>query len=128
MSYDLFRHLGQEFASRVESFQRHDVVQTLQQCQTQGHQVYVISASIEEWVRPWCEQHGVTDVLATRVEVNDGLLTGRFSTPNCYGQEKVNRLLAVEPEIQSYLLHAYGDSRGDRELMSLADKGVWINK
>lgn len=128
MSYDLFRNLGQEFASRVESFQRHDVVQTLQQCQTQGHQVYVISASIEEWVRPWCEQHGVTDVLATRVEVNDGLLTGRFSTPNCYGQEKVNRLLAVEPDRQSYLLHAYGDSRGDRELMSLADKGVWINK
>ena len=88
-----------------------------------GATVYVVSASIEEWVRPWCYRQGVKDVLCTKAEIgSDGRLTGQLKGPNCYGQEKVNRLLEVEPRRQSYTLHAYGDSRGDRELMAIAEK------
>ncbi len=56
-----------------------------------------------------------------------GRLTGRFSSRNCYGQEKVNRLLRVEPHRETYRLIAYGDSRGDREMLAFADEGIRIN-
>ena len=85
----------------------------------------MVSASVEEWVAPWCLNLGVDKVLTTKVEVKEGRLTGRLLSKNCYGQEKVNRLLEVEPERNSYILHAYGDSRGDKEMLAFADFPVW---
>ena len=61
-------------------------------------------------------------VLGTQVEVSDGRLTGRFLSRNCYGQEKVNRILACYPDRESYHLIAYGDSRGDEQLLAFADE------
>ena len=54
--------------------------------------------------------------------VKDGVLTGRFLTRNCYGEEKVNRLNALYPNRQDYHLIAFGDSRGDKELLAFADE------
>jgi phosphoserine phosphatase len=54
-------------------------------------------------------------VLATQIEVDSkGKITGKFKTKNCYGQEKINRLLEKFPDRENYLLIAYGDSRGQR--------------
>ena len=60
-------------------------------------------------------------------EDGNGNLTGRFLSKNCYGPEKVNRLLRVKPERDAYVLYAYGDSRGDKEMIEFADKGQYIN-
>ena len=69
----------------------------------------------------------MSQVLATKMEVDkDGVLTGSFSTANCYGSEKVRRLMEVEPDRENYYLCAYGDSRGDKELLEFADKGLLI--
>lgn len=123
MSYAEFRELGRAFAERVELLQRPETVQALLQLRDEGAKVYIVSASIDEWVRPWCERLGVTDVLATRVAVGpDGTLMGTFSTPNCYGREKVRRLLAVEPDRPAYHLTAFGDSAGDEALFREADE------
>lgn len=61
-------------------------------------------------------------VIGTQVEVRNGRLTGRFLTKNCYGQEKVNRILDYLPDRKTYRLIAYGDSRGDQELLAFADE------
>lgn len=126
MSYEAFCRYGIAFASRVESMLRKDVVERMQRFLSDGHRVFVITASIEEWVRPWCELHGVTSVLSTRAEVVDGVMTGRFSTPNCYGEEKLRRFLEVAPDRSSYVLTAYGDSRGDEALFRFADVATRI--
>lgn len=129
MSYTAFCQLGQSFAGYIDRFMRPEVVAQLQRHVVQGHTVMVVSASIREWVLPWCERQGVEKVLATEVEVSpSGVLTGRFTTKNCYGPEKVARLLLVEPERQAYRLTAYGDSQGDREMMELADEKHWIRR
>ena len=63
-------------------------------------------------------------MLGTQVEVDaHGHLTGRFASPNCYGPEKVRRLQTIEPHRATYTLVAYGDSRGDAELLEWADEG-----
>ena len=61
-------------------------------------------------------------IVGTRIEVENGMVTGRFLTPNCYGEEKVRRLLEVLPDRRLYHLTAYGDSRGDRALLAYADE------
>lgn len=124
MTYIQFVHWCHGFADVAEEMLNRQMIKTLQQHQTKGHTVCVVTASIDEWVRPICKRLCVNTVLATRIEVSpDGILTGRFVTPNCYGAQKVERLLDMFPKRQSYKLYAYGDSRGDNELLAIADKG-----
>lgn len=46
---------------------------------------------------------------------------------NCYGAEKVHRLLEIFPQRDSYTLVAYGNSDGDIPLLEFADSGVLIH-
>lgn len=93
--------------------------QAIQAYRAAGVPVAVISASAENWVKPWCDQHGLICV-ATRLEVKDGMLTGNFAGKNCYGDEKVCRI-REQFNLSAYdEIIAYGDSRGDREMLALA--------
>jgi phosphatidylglycerophosphatase C len=93
--------------------------------QSQGHRVVLASASLELLLEPWARAAGIRDVLATRLEVRDGRLTGRLDGPNCWGEEKVVRLRALLGDLDAFELHAYGDSRGDRELLAVAQHAVY---
>lgn len=117
-----FTQWGRDFANLAETMLNSQTVKMLRQHQAEGHTVCIVTASIDEWVRPICERLGVNTILATRIEVSaNGILTGRFLTPNCYGRQKVERLLEVFPMRQSYKLYAYGDGDGDNELFAIAD-------
>lgn len=88
-----------------------------------GDATVVVSAGIENCVRPFAEKLGIPNLLCTKIEVdNNNRLTGFFSTPNCYGPEKVKRLSDFFGEKDGYYLVAYGDSGGDKELLELADE------
>jgi HAD superfamily phosphoserine phosphatase-like hydrolase len=87
--------------------------------QAQGDKVVIVTASMEAWLKKWCEHHGV-DLVATQLEVQAGKITGRFATKNCYGMEKVNRIKERYNLPEFGLVYAYGDSRGDKEMLELA--------
>jgi phosphatidylglycerophosphatase C len=82
--------------------------------------VVVVSASPENWVKPWCESMGLL-CLATRLEAKDNKITGNYSGNNCYGNEKVRRIKEKFNLSEFKAIIAYGDSRGDREMLELAD-------
>lgn len=125
--YSWFKQKGKEFVDEAIKIQRTKIVTELGKFKAKGAKIYVISASIDDWVRPFCYRLGVDCVLGTRIEFDEnGLITGKFSTKNCYGQEKVKRLLELEPNREEYFLYAYGDSQGDKEMLSFADKGILI--
>lgn len=127
ITYKQFIQWGRDFADVAVTMLNSRTITALQHHQAEGHAVCVVTASIDEWVRPVCERLGVDAVLATLIEVSpEGIVTGRFLSPNCYGAQKVARLLEAYPERPSYKLHAYGDSRGDNELLALADKAFRI--
>ena len=122
--YNDFKAKGQLFANEIEKMENRKMLEKLNDHLNHSDVVYVISASIFEWVQPWCEKIGISRVLATQIEVDaNGIISGRFATKNCYGKEKVRRLLEVEPERRSYILYAYGDSRGDKEMIAFSDYG-----
>lgn len=127
LAYEKFVQLGCDFADIIAKYSNHKTTNILQKHIQKGDDIYVVTASVEEWVRPYCERINVKTILGTKVEIVNGRLTGRFSTPNCYGQEKVSRLLEIEPARGNYYLFAYGDSRGDKELITYADQGIWVN-
>ena len=124
MSIETFDALCQSFALSHRHLLRPDTVRLLQQALSEGAEVLVVSASIDNWVQPFFP---AVTVLGTQIEVIDGRLSGRFLTPNCYGQEKVRRILALHPDRSAYRLIAYGDSRGDRELLAFADEAHLVS-
>ena len=123
MSIDAFDTLCQDFASTHRHLLRPEVVSQLEQALSEGAEVLIVSASIDNWVQPFFPK---VKVLGTQIEVIDGRLTGRFLTPNCYGQEKVRRILTLHPDRSAYHLTAFGDSRGDREMLAFADEAHMI--
>ena len=123
MSEAGFEHLCTTFAATHRHLLRPKAMETLQQALNSGHQVVIVSASIDRWVAPFFVHLPVQPlVLCTQIEVKDGLLTGHFAGHNCYGAEKVRRIGEALPPRDSYTLVAFGDSRGDRELLSFADE------
>ena len=124
MSIETFDALCQSFALSHRHLLRPETVRLLQQALSEGSEVLVVSASIDNWVQPFFP---AVTVLGTQIEVIDGRLSGRFLTPNCYGQEKVRRILALHPDRSAYHLTAYGDSRGDRELLAFADEAHLVS-
>jgi phosphoserine phosphatase len=64
---------------------------------------------------------GVDEVIGSRLGIVGGVYTGELALPNCYGVEKSRRLTALLGEREAYTLYAYGDSKGDKELLAMAD-------
>ena len=89
-----------------------------------GHEVVVVSASIESWIKPWCEINDL-QLIATKIESKDGLITGKFLSKNCYGKEKCNRI-KKKYNLKNYdYVYAYGDSRGDKQMLELANESYY---
>lgn len=123
MRIEEFDGLCQRFAKGNQHLLRPKGAEAIQQALDEGAEVLIVSASIDNWVKAFFNTEGrFFCVVGTQIEMKDGLLTGCFLTKNCYGQEKVNRILALYPNRSEYHLTAYGDSRGDKELLTFADE------
>lgn len=116
-----------EFQSICDSFSlnqipkliRTEALEKLRYHQSIGDAVYIITASPENWICAYA-QHISVKVIATKLEVSNGKITGKLSGKNCYGVEKVNRIRA-EINLEEFdLISAYGDSAGDKEMLELA--------
>lgn len=121
MGYQEFKRYGKDFAKEIDKMVRPLALDRINKYKNQGVATYVVSASVCDWVAPWCSENNIDVVLGTRLEVNkEGKLTGRLSTRNCYGVEKVNQLKEVLGDLSSYEIHGYGDSSGDKELLEIS--------
>lgn len=115
------------FAADSRHILRPEAMRLIVQYINDGDEVCIVSASIDNWVEPFF--HDFNDggqrapvIIGTQVEVQDGVLTGRFLTDNCYGAEKVHRVEALFPQRNDYYITAFGDSRGDKEMLDYADE------
>ena len=89
--------------------------------QSRGERVILCSASPRFILQPLADRLGV-ELLATEVCQEGPRLLPRLQGANCKGPEKVRRLQAHLGELSAWSLEAYGDSRGDRELLQSAER------
>ena len=85
----------------------------------QGHRVVVVSASPEYYLEPWCQANGL-DLIATKLQSENGKITGLIDGKNCHGEEKVRRLKEKYNLGDFEYICAYGDSKGDKALQQIA--------
>lgn len=86
-----------------------------------GDRLVLISASIDAYLEPWAKNAGFDDLLASKLEIKNGLVTGKIAGKNCRAEEKVLRLQQLLGKLEDFEIYAYGDSRGDLELLKIAD-------
>lgn len=84
-----------------------------------GYAIVVVSASPENWVALWAASHQL-EVIASRLETSHGCITGKLTGKNCYGEEKVRRIKEKYAIADYEDIFAYGDSRGDHQMLKLA--------
>ncbi|MEM1170759.1 MAG: HAD family hydrolase [Cyanobacteria bacterium P01_H01_bin.35] len=114
--------IGEQFAvQQIPKLLRPEGIQRLQWHQNQGHLTILVSASLEIYLFPWTKKMSFNQVIGTRLETDSGVVTGRILGKNCYGSEKVERLKAILGNLNQYCIYAYGDSRGDRQLLDIAN-------
>jgi len=126
MPADAFQRRADDFArGELPQMIRAEALARVRFHQSRGDRVVLVSASPTDWIVPWAAAEGITEVIGNRAEVSDGTITGRLAGANCYGSEKVRRLLELNPQRESYTLFAYGDGRGDRELLAAANHAYY---
>jgi phosphatidylglycerophosphatase C len=89
-----------------------------------GFDIVVVSASAENWIRKWTRGLSLT-LISTRLEVKNGLVTGNIEGSNCYGEQKVNRIREKWDLKEFQQIYVYGDSAGDKPMLSLATKSFY---
>lgn len=113
------------FSKKIDKIVRDKALERIKYHRKEGHFIVVISASIENWIHPWANENNIDELIATKIEVIGNKLTGKFASKNCHGQEKVRRLKEKISNIHSKYLYAYGDSEGDKQLLSIANKAYY---
>ena len=131
MDIDAFNEVCNRFAYDQKDLLRAKGIAKMRTALQEGSKVIVVSASIENWVRPFFEHEfagmdvldsGQLQVACTKIDVRQFHVTGKFLTKNCYGREKVKRIDRAFPHRKTYTLVAYGDSAGDKAMLEYADE------
>jgi len=116
------RGLGVKYATTVlPGTVRQSAIERIEWHKSRGDDVVVVSASLDVYVGPWCEAHGIAWICTT-LEERGGRLTGNYVDGDCTGAEKVRRIRQRYELAQYALVYAYGDSREDRDMLELAHK------
>ena len=82
--------------------------------------LYICSASIAPYLRAWGRTQDIHNILATELDSDGSRYTGEIKGWNIWGEGKVRRILAEFAPNPVRIMEAYGDSRGDRELLHAA--------
>lgn len=113
-------------AKRIPSLIKPEALRRIQWHKKQGHRLVLVSASLDVYLLPWANMGLFSDVVSSSLQVDGaGKVSGKLKGLNCWGLEKKNRLDALLGPREKYFLIAYGDSRGDRELLAYADQAYF---
>ena len=121
--YAEFTKMGDTFCkNKLPGMIKAKAIERIQWHQQKNHEVIIVSASVYEWIRPWATSFGITKIITSKLEIVDGRLTGKLAGKNCNHEEKVVRIVKEIPDIEEYEVYAYGNSKSDRFMLSMADK------
>lgn len=105
-----------------------EALELIREHRAQGHQVFIISASARQIVEPIAQALGVYNVVATELEVHDGLFTGETEF-FCRGENKAVQMRRIAEKRQFNLAEcfAYSDSITDEPMLAAVGHPVVVN-
>lgn len=120
MPVDDFQKVCDRFAEKkIPGLIRSGARKEIENLKKKGIIIVIVSASPRNWLQKWVEAQQA-ELIATELAIKDNRLTGKISGLNCYGVEKVRRI-KEEYDLSEYdEIYAYGDSAGDKPMLSLA--------
>jgi phosphatidylglycerophosphatase C len=99
---------------------RSQAMEEINELKSKGFTIVLVSASPGNWISKWAGTNGL-ELIATCLKTADGKLTGEIEGKNCYGEEKVRRIMERYDLKEFEEVYAYGDTKGDRPMLLLAN-------
>lgn len=98
-------------------------------CRDRGHDVVLVSGSLDFLMNRLAKHLGASDVIANRLEIHQGYATGKLLRPVVAGPEKA-RLVREHARAKGYDLDecfAYSDSYSDVPMLSVVGQPAAVN-
>jgi HAD superfamily hydrolase (TIGR01490 family) len=98
-------------------------------CREAGQRVVLITGSLNYTIEPLAEYLGADDIITNRLEMKDGIATGRLRRPVVAGPEKAG-LMVKDAQLNGHDLEqcaAYSDSYSDVPMLSVVGHPACIN-
>jgi len=120
MPYAQVAEAGERYGKELARTLRPEMRARLEWHRAQGHEVVIVSASLDVYLEPVAHELAVDALLCTKLEVDEhGRCTGRMLGGNCRGEAKAVRLREHVGDGE-LTLYAYGDSSGDDAMLEMA--------
>lgn len=108
---------------------RKQIIVSMQKHRNEDAALILLSSATEPICEPVSHYLELDDIICSRLEVRDGLFTGKTIGPLVFGEEKRKRLLRYcrENGYDPGTAYYYGDSWSDRFVMEAAGHPVAVN-
>jgi len=120
-----FLNDGIAYADSLHSEFRKGTLDHIADHKAQGHILVMVTASLASYTRPIGLLLGFDHVIGVELEAEAEFLTGEIKGNNVRGSEKA-RLLKEWLGEEEAEVWGYGNSRGDREMLAMADHRIWV--
>lgn len=117
-------HCNEFAATKLPALLRPKALAEIKKLQSVGSTVVVVSASAENWIRPWASKQGI-QLMGTRLATRDGKITGKLDGNNCHGDEKVCRIKEHFDLADYKEIYCYGDTSGDKPMLAIGTKSFY---
>ena len=109
----------EDFTLVLETICMQSALEKIKWHKNNNHEVVIVSASLELYLKKLAKKLGM-ELIATKLKIKNGLITGELGSPNCYGEEKVKRIKEKYDLSLYSSIYVYGDSKGDKEMLEIA--------
>lgn len=129
MAVDDFGRLCVHFSRELPAYFIPEALNRLKMHQRRGDCVVVISGALHEYLCPLADSLDIQHVVATKVEYENGVLTGRIVRPQLLGETKVVHAAAIAQQMTGRYnnIISYSDSLTDLPLLEFSDIGYLVN-
>jgi len=119
--YQIEKKAKQFFEENYPRLFRENALDFINNIDREHTECYIVSASLDIWVKPFAEKFNMT-LLSTQAEFRNDIFTGNFVGNNCNKQEKVNRIKLEIGDKKFDKIIAFGDTSGDKAMFKFANE------